>query len=82
MIQQESFQHAINSEQVDSFLILGHNPVRSSIGGTLGGIHEAIRHAHPQTPIQIFGGHTHIRDFTVLDESTTAIESGQLTLFR
>jgi len=63
------------------FLVLGYNPVRSSIGGTFGVIRDAIRQAHPQTPIQIFGGHTHIRDFAVLDDSSTALESGQASLF-
>lgn len=31
----------------------------------------------PDTPIQIFGGHTHIRDFAVYDDKTTAMESGR-----
>ena len=77
MVTQEWFKQAINStEPVDMFLLLGHNAVRSSMGGTFGVIHDAIRQAHPRTPIQIFGGHTHIRDFAVLDESSTALESG------
>jgi hypothetical protein len=63
------------------FLVLGHNPVRSSIGGIFSVILDAIRQAHPRTPIQIFGGHTHIRDFAVLDDSSTALESGQASLF-
>ncbi|KAK8124697.1 uncharacterized protein PG998_000456 [Apiospora kogelbergensis] len=78
MVTQEWFKQAINStEPVDMFLLLGHNAVRSSMGGTFGVIHDAIRQAHPRTPIQIFGGHTHIRDFAVLDESSTALESGR-----
>lgn len=78
MVNEDWFLDAINSVMpVDLFLVLGHNPVRSSIGGTFGIIHEAIREAHPLTPIQIFGGHTHVRDFAVLDESCTALESGQ-----
>jgi hypothetical protein len=82
MVNQDWFQHAINSSRpVDMFLVLGHNPVRSSIGGIFSVILDAIRQAHPRTPIQIFGGHTHIRDFAVLDDSSTALESGQASLF-
>ncbi|KAF3012250.1 hypothetical protein E8E14_011191 [Neopestalotiopsis sp. 37M] len=78
LVNQDWFKRAINFTQpIDMFLVLGHNPVRSSIGGTFGVIHSAIRKVHPQAPIQIFGGHTHVRDFSVLDESTTAIESGR-----
>ncbi|KAK8089401.1 hypothetical protein PG997_004362 [Apiospora hydei] len=78
MVTQGWFKQALNStEPVDMFLLLGHNAVRSSMGGTFGIIHDAIRQAHPRTPIQVFGGHTHIRDFAVLDESSTALESGR-----
>lgn len=28
-------------------------------------------------PIQAFGGHTHIRDFTVYDSMSTGLESGR-----
>ena len=77
MVNQDWFKQAVNStEPVDMFLLLGHNAVRSSMGGTFGVIHGAIRQVHPRTPIQIFGGHTHIRDFAVLDDSSTALESG------
>lgn len=82
MVTQDWFKQAVNStEPVDMFLLLGHNAVRSSMGGTFGVIHDAIRQAHPRTPIQIFGGHTHIRDFAVLDESSTALESGASTFY-
>ncbi|KAK8026861.1 hypothetical protein PG991_003917 [Apiospora marii] len=78
MVTQDWFKQAVNStEPVDMFLLLGHNAVRSSMGGTFEVIHDAIRQAHPRTPIQIFGGHTHIRDFAVLDDSSTALESGR-----
>lgn len=37
----------------------------------------AIRAVRPDTPIQIFGGHSHIRDFAVYDDKATALESGR-----
>lgn len=77
MVQQQWFQDAINTKDVDMFLLLGHNIARTTTGGsTFGLVHDAIRKVQPKTPIQIFGGHSHIRDFAVIDESSTALESG------
>lgn len=39
--------------------------------------YEAIRKAQPNIPIQVFGGHSHIRDFAIYDQMTTALESGR-----
>lgn len=63
---------------VDLFLLLGHNTVlRQPTAGTFGYVHDAIRAAYPSTPVQIFGGHSHIRDFQVYDDATTALASGR-----
>lgn len=63
---------------VDLFLLIGHNTVlRQTTTGTFGYVHDAIRAAYPSTPVQIFGGHSHIRDFQVYDDATTALESGR-----
>jgi 2',3'-cyclic-nucleotide 2'-phosphodiesterase (5'-nucleotidase family) len=78
MVQEQWFIDAINCpEKVDLFIVAGHNPVRKSGGGTFELVYEAIRKVHPNTPIQSFGGHTHIRDFSVYDGMTTALESGK-----
>jgi len=78
MVKEQWFLDAVKcAEPVDLFIITGHNPVRTSGGGTFELVYEAIRKAHPNTPIQMFGGHTHIRDFAVYDGMTTALESGQ-----
>ncbi|KAH8895009.1 phosphoprotein phosphatase [Thozetella sp. PMI_491] len=79
MVKQQWFTDAINtSDPVDLFLLIGHNIARPSTGGsTFGLVHDAIRKVHPNTPVQIFGGHSHIRDFAVVDEATTALESGR-----
>ena len=77
MVQQPWFLNALNSSQpVDMFVLFGHNAIRGS-GSTLNTVYNAIRRFHPTTPIQIFGGHTHIRDFAVYDASAVAIESGR-----
>ena len=78
MVKQDWFVDAINTQPVDLFLLLGHNIARPSTGGsTFGTVYDAIRSVHPSTPIQIFGGHSHIRDFAVVDQQTTALESGR-----
>ncbi|KAI3323308.1 Metallo-dependent phosphatase-like protein [Xylariaceae sp. AK1471] len=75
MITQKWFMEAINNcDPIDVFVLIGHNPVRSS---SFQLVFDAIRAANPDTPIQILGGHSHIRDFVVYDESSVSIESGR-----
>ena len=73
-IQEEWFQEAIRDREVDLFLVAGHVPVRSS---EYRAIHAAIRRVRWDTPIQFFGGHSHIRDYVVYDSKSTALESGR-----
>jgi len=81
LVKQQWFLDAVNfSEPVDLFLLIGHNPIRGS-GSTFSLIHDTIRSLRPNIPIQGFGGHTHIRDFTVYDDKSTALESGRSLIF-
>ncbi len=79
MVRQDWFVDAIHTDEpIDLFLLIGHNIARpKTSGSTFKTIHTAIRKVHPNTPVQIFGGHSHIRDFAVFDESSTALESGR-----
>ena len=79
MVQQQWFQQAVNyTKPIDLFVLLGHNPVRTTVSSsTFGTVLKAIRSIKPDTPIQAFGGHTHIRDFTVYDSKATGLESGK-----
>ncbi|EEB07841.1 phosphoprotein phosphatase [Schizosaccharomyces japonicus yFS275] len=74
-IKTDWFQNDIHRNDVDLFLVLGHIPVRN--WDEWRKLHAAIRAAQPNTPIQMFGGHSHDRDFTVFDDSATALESGR-----
>lgn len=77
-IQQPWFSHAVNyTKPIDLFVLMGHNALRNSSGQTISTIQKAIRQARPNVPIQIFGGHTHIRDFAVYDSGSTGLESGR-----
>lgn len=73
------FTNAVNYPQpIDLFVVLGHNPPRPTVSGsTFGTIYNAIRQMRPDVPIQVFGGHTHVRDFVVYDDMATGIESGR-----
>lgn len=79
LVQQSWFLNAVNyTEPIDLFLIIGHNPVRTtSSTSTFGTIYSTIRKMRPDVPIQGFGGHTHVRDFTVYDNKATGMESGR-----
>ncbi|TVY85403.1 Secreted protein [Lachnellula suecica] len=77
LVKEQWFLDAINlPEPIDLFLLTGHNPIRGS-GSTFGLLHDTIRSMRPSIPIQAFGGHSHIRDFTVYDDKSTGIESGR-----
>ncbi|GJC83614.1 secreted protein ARB_01864 [Colletotrichum liriopes] len=79
MVTQPWFLSAVNyTEPIDLFLVIGHNPVRQTqSSSTLKTVFDAIRAIRPDTPVQFFGGHTHIRDFAVYDDKSTALESGR-----
>lgn len=79
LTKEQWFIDAVNtSKPVDLFLLIGHNPVRpSSSGSTIAIVQKAIRQARPNTPIQVFGGHSHIRDLAVYDSSSVGLESGR-----
>ncbi|KAI8939145.1 hypothetical protein NX059_004979 [Plenodomus lindquistii] len=79
MVKQPWFQAAVNYTQpIDLFMVIGHNPVRTTVSSsTIGTVFKAIRSIKPNVPIQAFGGHTHVRDFTVYDNKATGLESGR-----
>jgi 2',3'-cyclic-nucleotide 2'-phosphodiesterase (5'-nucleotidase family) len=78
MVTQGWFLDAVNYKKpIDIFIVIGHNPIRTN--GTLSTlelVYQKIRKSRPDIPIQIFGGHTHIRDFVVYDDKATGLEAG------
>jgi hypothetical protein len=79
LTKEQWFIDAVNTPKpVDLFLLIGHNPVRPSDSeSTLAIVQKAIRKARPNTPIQVFGGHSHIRDLAVYDSSSVGLGSGR-----
>ncbi|KAK9466967.1 Metallo-dependent phosphatase-like protein [Lipomyces arxii] len=75
VVQQAWFQAALREPGVDMFLVFGHYPIR--FWPEMWAIHRAIRAVHKSIPIQYFGGHSHVRDFAVLDSRATALQAGR-----
>lgn len=73
-IREAWFQSAIQDREVDLFLVAGHAGVRSP---EFTHLFRAIRSQNWDTPIQMFGGHTHIRDYVRYDDKAFAMESGR-----
>lgn len=73
-IQEEWFQQAIRDREVDLFLVAGHISLRSPEFDL---IYKAIRGQQWDVPIQLFGGHTHIRDYMKYDSKAYGLESGR-----
>jgi len=68
------FIREINNPDVDMFLVVSHVDLNT---GEMQQIHDAIRAANPDKQIQFFGGHSHIRNFKVFDEKSSALQSGR-----
>ena len=73
-IKEKWFRDAITDREVDLFVVTGHVAIRSE---EYTKIYKAIRAEQWDTPIQFFGGHTHIRDYKKYDSKAYALESGR-----
>lgn len=72
-IKEKWFQEAIR-EDVDLFLVAGHVAPH---GPEYKALFKAIRSQNWDTPIQFFGGHSHIRDFVKYDSKAYGLQSGR-----
>lgn len=72
-IQEQWFQDAIR-EKVDIFVVIGHVTLP---GPEYKALYNAIRKQNWDTPIQFFGGHSHIRDFHKYDSSAYGLQAGR-----
>ena len=68
------FVEAIRDAEIDLIVVLGHVDIRAPEYDV---VFSTIRTVRPDVPIQFFGGHTHVRDFKIFDERSTALESGR-----
>ncbi|OCL13028.1 hypothetical protein AOQ84DRAFT_333265 [Glonium stellatum] len=73
-VQADWFQEAIRDRDIDLVIVFGHVDIRSKEYSL---VYKTIRSVQWDTPIQFFGGHTHIRDYKIYDGKTVALESGR-----
>lgn len=80
LLQQQWFINLVedyaNNYAVDMLLIVGHIPVAHD-WSELYHLHHFLRNYFPDTVIQYFGGHSHIRDFSIIDNYSTGLQSGR-----
>lgn len=74
-VQEPWFQQQVRRTDIDLFLVAGHITLRNSTEWNL--IYSAIRLHHPTTPIQIFGGHRHVRDAVAWDATAMGTAAGR-----
>jgi hypothetical protein len=72
-IKEAWFQEAIR-EKVDLFIVAGHVTLP---GPEYKAIFQAIRGQNWDTPIQFFGGHSHIRDYHKYDSKSYGLQGGR-----
>ncbi|KAG0650071.1 hypothetical protein D0Z07_2990 [Hyphodiscus hymeniophilus] len=72
-IKEKWFQEAIR-EDVDLFVVIGHVTLE---GPEYKALFKAIRSQKWDTPIQFFGGHSHIRDFVKYDSKAYGVQAGR-----
>ncbi|CAO2647779.1 Nn.00g087010.m01.CDS01 [Neocucurbitaria sp. VM-36] len=68
------FQEALRDKNLDLIIVFGHVDIRSEEYKLL---FSTIRSVKWDTPIQFFGGHSHIRDYKIFDSKSVALESGR-----
>jgi 2',3'-cyclic-nucleotide 2'-phosphodiesterase (5'-nucleotidase family) len=73
-VKEKWFQEVIRDRDIDLVIVFGHVDIRSVEYATL---FSTIRSVQRHTPIQFFGGHTHIRDYKKFDSKSVALESGR-----
>lgn len=74
-VKENWFQESLKYTDTDVFVVAAHIPIRFFPEIRI--ITNAIRKVHPNAVIQVLGGHSHIRDYVVIDKKATALESGR-----
>ncbi|KAI5960095.1 uncharacterized protein KGF55_004818 [Candida pseudojiufengensis] len=77
-IEKQWFKDTLKQYQgkVDLIVIAGHTPIDHN-WPEFYHLHKHLRKYYPNTIIQYFGGHSHIRDFSIFDKNSTGIQSGR-----
>lgn len=74
-VKEDWFQESLAYNDTDVFVVATHIPIQ--LFPEMYTIIKEIRKEKPDSVIQVLGGHSHVRDYVVIDEKTTALESGR-----
>lgn len=75
VVQQDWFRDALLNESYDAILVLAHMHCRDPLVHVI--LTAIRRYVDATVPVQFITGHTHVRDYTVLDEWSTSFEAGR-----
>lgn len=64
-------------DKLDLILMIGHMPVSDFDNHEMTRLQAHFRKLYPNIIIQFFGGHSHVRDFVLFDEKSSALQSGR-----
>ncbi|CAB4254429.1 similar to Saccharomyces cerevisiae YHR202W Putative protein of unknown function [Maudiozyma barnettii] len=81
-IKKEWFLQLINkypSNKIDVLLVFGHLSATDPVEHEINYLYDVLRSFYPDTVIQFFGGHSHIRDFVKFDDRSTCLQSGRFS---
>lgn len=73
-VREDWFKESLKDKDLDLIIVFGHVDIRSEEYKVL---FSTIRSLQWDTPIQFFGGHSHIRDYKIFDSNSVALESGR-----
>jgi len=79
-LKQSWFQNVTNTyteEDIDILIIFGHIPVTDFEEEEIIHLHVSLRKIYPNLVIHYFGGHSHIRDYSVYDYKAVGLQSGR-----
>ncbi|CEP65036.1 Smn1p LALA0_S18e00276g [Lachancea lanzarotensis] len=79
-LQQKWFKKVVSQypeSEIDVIVIFGHMPITDPDNHEINQVHSVFRTHYPNSIIQYFGGHSHVRDFAIFDKYSTGLQSGR-----
>jgi 2',3'-cyclic-nucleotide 2'-phosphodiesterase (5'-nucleotidase family) len=75
VVQEPWFAEALHSEEFDAILVMAHMGARDPLVHVI--LNKIRQELGPEMPVQFVTGHTHIRDYTTVDNVSSSFEAGR-----
>ncbi|GKZ00675.1 hypothetical protein MPSEU_001019600 [Mayamaea pseudoterrestris] len=75
VVREKWFTNALQNEDYDAILVLAHMGVRDPLVKVI--LTEIRNIVGDKIPVQFLTGHTHYRDFAIVDSASTSVEAGR-----